>query len=147
VDGCDSKKLFFVLFVFANETERFRSSKLTLKNRYKKKKPRIKRSEYLLVAGCCSYGRRYTTMDYVIPVYRVVVEIYEHTLFYSLFVDSFRCLFSFLNFLCGQKSFKCQHVHMQDGLYTYFVHTYKVRTSPKNVQVIIQSFGKVDIYN
>ena len=89
MDGCDLKKLFFV-----NETERFGSSKLTLKNRYKKKKTRIKRSEYVLVGGCCSYGRRNTTMDYVIPVYLVVVEIYELTLFDSLFCLFF-CIFCF----------------------------------------------------
>ena len=37
----------------------------TLKIRYKKKEPRIKRSEYELVGGCCSYGRRNTTIDCV----------------------------------------------------------------------------------
>ena len=39
---------------------------MTLKIRYKKKEPRIKRSEYELVGGCCSYGRRNTTIDCVI---------------------------------------------------------------------------------
>lgn len=50
---------------------------MTLKIRYKKKEPRIKRSEYELVGGCCSYGRRNTTIDCVITrVHLVVVEIY-----------------------------------------------------------------------
>ena len=63
---------------------------MTLKIRYKKKELRIKRSEYESVGGCCSYGRRNTTIDCVITrascgcgnICDLLLFLYYYSLYY-----------------------------------------------------------------